>query len=247
VHKRVVKAIIQAAPDFVLHTGDLVADGEDTALWTVFFSIEKELLNKAAFFPVPGNHERGSRLYYDAFDQRLPYYSFDWGSAHFTLLNTDLRNVSPSQAVREAFWNEQWRWLEADLAAAQKADLRFAVMHHPMITAVRSRQKATDAVSPLMSVFEKYKVHAVFAGHDHNYQRHVKNGVQYIVTGGGGAPLYPVDAPIPGVTQKVESVDNLVKVKVEGGKAVLEAVRPDGSLIERFQAPWTSPARKAGR
>ncbi len=237
VHRRVVQAVIKAVPDFVLHTGDLVANGEDAAQWPVFFSIEKDLLNRAVFFPVPGNHERGARLYYDAFDQRVPYYSFDWGSAHFSFLNTDLRNVAPSEAVREAFWREQLRWLEGDLAAAQKADLRFAVMHHPVITALRSRQAGLGVLTQLIPLFEKYKVHVVFAGHDHNYQRHVKNGVQYIVTGGGGAPLYPVDAPIPGVTRKAESVENLVKVRVEGAKVVLEAVRPDGSLIERFQVP----------
>lgn len=237
VHRRVIAAVIQAAPDFVLHTGDLVSDGDDSAQWPVFFSIEKDLLNKAAFFPAIGNHERNSRYYYDAFDQKTSYYSFDWGSAHFTVLNTDIGNVAPSQAAREAFFNEQLRWLEADLARAQKADLRFAVMHHPMFTAVKSRQRQTAAMPQLVEVFEKYKVHVVFAGHDHNYQHHLKGGVRYIVTGGGGAPLYPVDAPILGVTQKAESVENFVKVRVEGAKAVMEVLRPDGSLIETIQVP----------
>jgi len=237
VHKKVVEAVIKAAPDFVLHTGDLVANGEDTAQWPVFFSIEKELLNKTVFRPVPGNHERGSRLYYDAFDQRMPYYSFDWGAAHFTMLNTDIGNVAPSQPLREAFWSEQLRWLEADLIAAQKAALRFAAMHHPMITAVKSRQRPNPAHEQLMALFEKYKVHVVFAGHDHNYQHHFKNGVHYVVTGGGGAPLYPVDAPVPGITQKAESVENFVRVRVEGDKATLEALRVDHSVIDRIQAP----------
>jgi 3',5'-cyclic AMP phosphodiesterase CpdA len=204
----------------------------------VFFSIERELLNQTVFCPVPGNHERGSRLYYDAFDQRLPYYSFDWGAAHFAMLNTDVSNVSPSPAVREAFWSEQLRWLEADLAAARKADLRFAAMHHPMITAVKRRQhETTPAEAQLMALFEKYKVHVVFAGHDHNYQHHLKNGVRYVVTGGGGAPLYPVDGTIPGITQKAESVENFVRVRVEGARAVLEALRIDHSLIDRIQVP----------
>jgi predicted phosphodiesterase len=237
VHRRVVEAIIKAEPDFLLHTGDLVADGDDPAQWPVFFSIERELLNKAAFFPTPGNHERGSRLYYDAFDLRVPYYSFDWGSAHFSVLNSDLRNVSPSQAGREAFWSQQWRWLEGDLKAAQKADLRFAMMHHPVISAMSWRQQQSGVLSGLMPLFEKYKVHVVFCGHDHNYQHHLRNGVHYVVTGGAGAPLYPVDAPIPGITRKAERVENFVKVRVDGAKAFLEAFRPDGSLIERFQAP----------
>ena len=32
-------------------------------------------------------------------------------------------------------------------------------------------------------ILEKYGVDLVLCGHDHNYQRHVKNGIQYIVTG----------------------------------------------------------------
>lgn len=238
VHRRVVEAIIKTAPDFVLHTGDLVADGEDAAQWPVFFSIEKALLKQTVFCPVPGNHERGSRLYYDAFDQRLPYYSFDWGSAHFSMLNNDLGNVSPSRAVREAFWAEQMRWLEADLAAAQKADLRFIAMHSPPMTAVkRRRHETTPEEAQVMALCEKYKVHVVFCGHDHNYQHHLNKGVRYVVTGGGGAPLYPADAPIPGVTQKAETVENFVRVRVEGAKARLEALRIDHSLIDRFQIP----------
>jgi len=237
VHRRVMAAVVKEPADFVLHTGDLVSDGRQMDQWPVFWSIEKDVLNKVAFFPSLGNHERNSRHYYDGFDQRESYYSFDWGSAHFTVLNTSFGDVSPSKALQEAFFFEQLRWLEADLAAAQKADLRFAAMHHPMMTAVKSRQRTTPVTEQLMALFEKYKVHVVFAGHDHNYQHHLKNGVRYIVTGGGGAPLYPVDAPIPGVTQKAESVENFVRVKVEGAKATLQALRPDGSVIDRFQVP----------
>jgi 3',5'-cyclic AMP phosphodiesterase CpdA len=237
VHRRVVEAIIKAEPDFLVQTGDLVANGDDTSQWILFLSIEKELLRKAAFFPALGNHDRNGQSYYDAFDARGPYYSFDWGSAHFTILNTDIPNAAPNQAAREAFWAEQLRWLETDLANARKADLRFVVMHHPPFSAVGSRQRSPAFLAPAVALVEKYKVHVVFCGHDHNYQHHLKNGVHYVVTGGGGAPLYAVDAPIPGVTRKAERVENFVKVRVDGAKAFLEAFRPDGSLIERFQAP----------
>lgn len=253
-HRRLVGLVIKAAPDFVLHTGDFVYDGNVSAFWPVFFSIEKELLNKVAFYPVIGNHDGTSRLYHDVFDQSesIPYYSFDWGSAHFAMLNSvvgpgngyDAHTMS--EAVTAAFWNEQLQWLEADLAAAQKADLRFVVMHNPIITSVSGRSKTpSDGLANhfgekgprMISMFEKYKVQALITGHDQNYQHHVKNGVQYIVTGGCGWKQLPLDPPIPNVTRKAESVDNFLTVKVAGGKAVVEAVRLDGSLIERFQVP----------
>lgn len=236
VHAQVVKAIVKTEPDFVLHTGDLVADGEAVSQWPVFFSIERELLNKSVFFPTPGNHERGSGYYYEFF-QAQPFYSFNWGTAHVTALNSDYSNAGPTEAARERFWMEQLRWLEDDLARAQKADLRFVMMHHPPFSAVQRRQ--TDSPNriarDLTPLFEKYKVHAVFCGHDHNYQHHLKNGVHYVVTGGGGAPLYPTDAPLPGITVKAETVENFVQVDVTGSKARLQAFTPDGRLLERIE------------
>src|SRR5579885_1608972 len=64
VHRSVIAAILKYAhPDFVMHTGDLVADGNDTSLWPIFFDVERELLRKAAFYPSLGNHERNAKNY----------------------------------------------------------------------------------------------------------------------------------------------------------------------------------------
>jgi len=46
-----------------------------------------------------------------------------------------------------------------------------------------------EALTPL---FERYGVDIVFNGHHHNYQRSLVHGVTYIVTGGGGAPIYRI-------------------------------------------------------
>jgi len=236
VHRKIVALTSKCEPEFVLHTGDLVADGYESGLWPMFFSIEKELLNKTVFFPSLGNHERNAPYFYDFFDMKTPYYSFDWGAAHFTVLDTDIGNVARGHPAQEQFWNEQTRWLEDDLSRSQKAALRFVVMHHPPFTAVKKRQGGPNLLQKAwVPLFEKYKVHAVFTGHDHNYQHHLHNGIRYIVTGGGGAPLYPVDGPIPGITQKAESVENIVDVKVEGKKARMEALSLDGRVIDTIE------------
>ncbi len=231
-HQKIADAIEKSEPDFVVHTGDLVTDGSDLAQWPIFFNIERAMLRKTAFYPVLGNHERNNRRFYEFFDVSTPYYSFDWGSAHFTMLNSDLDNVALSETAKESFWAEQQRWMEDDLAKAKGAEFRFVIMHHPPFTAVKRRQGEDKAVGKLVPLFEKYKVNAVLSGHDHNYQRHIQNGITYIITGGGGAPLYPVDAPIPGVTQKLESTEHFVKVNVVPGKVTLEAVALDGHVIE---------------
>lgn len=234
-HRRVAEAISKAEPDFVLHTGDLVTDGYDAGQWPTFFGIEREMLRKTVFFPVLGNHERNNARFYDFFDINSPYYSFNWGSAHFVLLDSDVGNVSVNAGLREEFWQKEVRWLEDDLARSQKADFRFVVLHHPPFTAYQKENHMSKEALGLVPLLEKYKVSAVLAGHDHNYQHHVKNGVHYIIAGGGGAPLAPVDQPIPGMTVKVESVEHFVPVRIEGNKAIFQAIALDGHVIEQFE------------
>jgi calcineurin-like phosphoesterase family protein len=236
VHRRVEEAVVKhGIPDFVLHTGDLVADGNDSSLWPVFFDIERELLRRTAFFPSLGNHERNSRDYYDFFQVTTPYYSFNWGNAHFIVLNSDIGNAASSAGARETFWTEQTRWLEEDLKENQKADFRFVYAHHPPFSAVARRQDSNPHMTALVPLFEKYNVNAGFFGHDHNYQHYLKSGIHYIITGGGGAPLYDVDKPDPAITKKVVSTEHFVTVKVQGKVARLEAIAVDGSTIEEVE------------
>jgi len=232
-HRKVVAAILKySSPQFVLHTGDLLADGADSGQWPVFFDIERELLRKAAFFPSLGNHERNNEQYYDFFNVSTPYYSFNWGGAHFIVIDSDIGNVSRSESARDAFWTEQRRWLEEDLQHSQSAQFRFVFAHHPPLTAVTRRQGDNPQMTALMPMFEKYKVTAGFFGHDHNYQHYVKDGVNYFITGGGGAPLYDVDKPPEGITKMVVSTEHFLDVKVDAGKVHVEAIKLDGQPLE---------------
>ena len=236
VHRNVMGALVKhGIPDFVLHTGDLVADGNDSSMWPVFFDIEKELLRQTSFFPSLGNHERNSRDYYDFFQVSTPYYSFDWGNSHVIVLNSDVGNAASSERAKAVFWEEQTRWLEEDLAASQKADYRFVIAHHPPFTAVARRQGDNPHMTALVPMFEKYHVTAGFFGHDHNYQHYLKNGIHYVVTGGGGAPLYDVDKPADGITLKVISVEHFVTVKVDGKSARVEAIGVDGKKLDEIE------------
>lgn len=230
VHRKVMEAIEKVPdPDFVLQTGDLVENGTNEALWPIFFDIEKNLLRRTVYIPSLGNHERNCKLFYRFFDLKQPYHSFDWGAAHFIVMNSDLGN----EEDKEAFWAEQTAWIEKDLSAHQDADFRFISCHHPPFTAYSKRQGQNKEMRALVPMFEKYKVTALFAGHDHNYQHHLNNGVHYIITGGGGAPLYPVDAPLR-ITLKAESTENYVQVKVDGKTVHVLATALDGHVIDKF-------------
>jgi 3',5'-cyclic AMP phosphodiesterase CpdA len=232
VHRIVVNGILKYAnPDFIVHTGDLVEDGSDSSLWPIFFDAERELLRKTAFFPVPGNHERNSGTYYE-FMNAKPYYSFDWGSAHFTLIDSDIANAGATAPERDAFWREQTHWLEEDLKNAQNATFRFVAAHHPPMTAVKRRQGENAHMTALEPMLERYKVTAAFFGHDHNYQHYLLNGVHYFISGGGGAPLYDVDTAPTGITLKVASAENFLVIRVNGSKASVQAFKPSGENID---------------
>ncbi len=237
-HRRVVEAVLKySAPDFVLHTGDLVADGANVAQWPVFFGLEKDLLRKVAFFPALGNHERNDPQFYEFFQVGKPYYSFDWGNAHFIVLNSDIGNAASNAAAKAAFWDEQTRWLEADLQKSQRAAFRFLTAHHPPFTAVARRQGDNPEMTALVPMFEKYRLNAGFFGHDHNYQHYLKSGVHYVITGGGGAPLYDVNTPPAVITKKVVSTEHFTKISVNADSATLTALGLDGSTIEKFEIP----------
>jgi len=236
VHRRVIDTLMkQGIPDFVVQTGDMVENGNDNSLWPIFFDIERELLRHTAFFPALGNHERNTHDFYEFFQATSPYYTFNWGNAHFIVLNSDIGNVAPTARQRDAFWAEQTRWLEEDLQNSQSFDYRFIVAHHPPFTAVTSRQGSNPHMTALVPMFEKYQVSAAFFGHDHNYQHYLKNGIPYLVTGGGGAPLYDVDKPPAEITQKVVKIENFVTVSVQGKKAHIEAISIDGKKLDEME------------
>src|SRR5215467_9382901 len=233
VHRRVIAELMKhGMPDFILQTGDMVENGNDAAQWPVFFEIERELLRQTVFFPSMGNHERSTHYFEEIFHEGPSYYSFDWGNSHITVIDSELDSAASSESGRNAFWSQQLRWIEEDLQSHQKAGYRFVVAHHPPYTAVASRQGSNAHMTALTPMLERYHVSAGFFGHDHNYQHYLKNGVHYVTTGGGGAPLYDVDTPPADIVKKVASTENFVVVRVNGKKAHLEAVKPNGEILE---------------
>ena len=108
-----------------------------------------------------------------------PYYTRRLGDAQLFLLDSNRVN------------DRQTAWLENRLAASS-AIWRIAVFHHPPYTCGghSGDQYVQERWVPL---FERYGVQLVLSGHDHNYERFLaRNGVTYVVHGGGGAGLYPL-------------------------------------------------------
>ncbi len=141
-------------------------------------------------------------------DHKERYYWFNYGDCYFVVLDTNLPFGEGS---------DQYNWLIGEQGCLTRTDFRnarwlFVVLHCPPYTDGRTVNRPpgvgrahewndTQDVRPvretLAPIFESStsprvhrKADVVFSGHNHFYERSVYNGVHYIVTGGGGAPLH---------------------------------------------------------
>jgi predicted phosphodiesterase len=249
-HRKIAARMTTEKASFILHTGDLVANGLLSEDWDIFFDVERQLLRTTGFFPVYGNHDRSADIFtqYFAFPGGNPHrFSFNWGTVH--IVGLDSNEVGTTPQDRNAFRQEMLAWLKDDLRRNKKP-LTFVYFHHPLYSAVESRKGSAAKLAELYEpLFIEGGVTAIFAGHDHNYQHHVAKGIHHIVTGGGGAPLYEVD-PIPEITLKAVKVENYVRVTVNGSKAKVEGIDIDGKLLESFEMtgrPAPPPVPATGR
>jgi hypothetical protein len=182
IHRSVAQKVLTFAPRFLINTGDLVADGRKPEEWDTFFDIEGALAATLPYLAAAGNHEQNAdplfRLFPGAGETARDHYAVTYGCVRVIVLNST-RDV-PGQA----------EWLEKTLAEKTPAAWTVAVFHYPPFTS-SPRGPVKEVAERWVPILEAHKVAAVFLGHDHFYERSEHNGVQYIIAGGGGAPLYP--------------------------------------------------------
>jgi acid phosphatase type 7 len=237
VHSAISQAIAAARPDLVLHTGDLVDDGANPGLWNAFLKIEEPMLRLAPFYPTLGNHEGNSPLYFQLF--HLPgggsYYAFDHANARFIVLKADSYDPAPF-----APGGGQRAWLEQQLQGAAGRWI-FVSFHVPLHTSFSEDPSEVGLRRQLAPLFEQYHVAVVFGGHIHSYERVLAGGVAsappwgvtYVVTGGGGAPLYSLDVREPG-QQAAALVYHYLLIEVSGNTLSARAISVDGKQIDAF-------------
>ncbi|MCX6662435.1 MAG: metallophosphoesterase family protein [Euryarchaeota archaeon] len=219
----VAEAIERENPLFVLNTGDLVDNGKTPDDWVDFFTASS-FVHNSTLYPVLGNHENYSHLYFSFFS--LPFnerwYSFDNGPVHFIGLDSNPRN---------AYRFVQYLWLLHELGIHNQA-FTVVFFHHPVYSSGEEHGNTTLLQKVWAPVFERYHVDIVFNGHDHDYERSYVNGIIYIVTGGGGAPIYDVGhSPW---TVYSEKTYHYCMLTVNSSTLTFEAKKPDGFVFDSF-------------
>jgi hypothetical protein len=237
-HAAVVARMREHPGDFVMNTGDMVASGADPEDWQQFFDAERELLMDTPLFPAMGNHElyrfgvglpgflRYTRVP-DTHDSEETYYAFDWGPVRVLMLDSNDDWSDTESAQR--------RWLVQRLEEAGSDDtvahLIVALHHGPMSS--NHHGGHPDMLSTgVVHLFRRHGVALVLSGHDHGYERGDWNGVKYIVTGGGGAPLYHDNHPLP-FQHRFDASHHFLWVDASRERMDITVRRVDDSLVER--------------
>ena len=247
-HQKIVNRIIDENPLFVVNTGDLVSRGNSMDDWEHFFRINDKLIRHVPYFPVLGNHEQDSENYYNFFS--LPgnerYYFFSVGDALFVMLDMEGPNYRAPGFLKgenvDAFWmnigrkyfEREKEWLENILTLNNDAGYIF-VFFHPAFYSIKASRVADAELRREFwgDIFERHSVTAVLNGHDHYYHHAEHGGTHYIVTAGGGAPLYDTDAIQP-ETVNYKKIEHFMRIDVGPEKTTMKAVDINGNLIEEI-------------
>lgn len=169
--------------DTVLLLGDNVyPDGNPAGLPERFERPYAELRRRGVRFrAVLGNHDvtrgREAQINYQPFNMGgRSYYSFVEGDGLVEFFALDSNRMDRAQLD----------WLSGALAAS-KARWKIAYLHHPPYSSGLKHGSNSKLRSQLEPLFVRHGVAAVFAGHDHIYERiKPQQGVQYFVSGAGG-------------------------------------------------------------
>ncbi len=265
----VLKIADQQKPQFSLTTADLVNKGGGEIGVELYQDLDKDagwFFRKYPTWPTLGNHEVGGpksntgqenydsgvKNFGDFFGLKDPLYSFNYGNAKFIALDWIKASKSP----------ERLEWLEKELKEARTKDMHiFVFKHRPYYTVGHKSYNDVEGKSTVVTeLFTKYKVDAVFSGHDHIYYRTLRDGVNYIVSAGAGATIYDLKREGDAISGdsyygRIKDMDSeefkfhptsgkevffnkpmffVVSVKVKGSKVTFEMIDTNGKTWDKF-------------
>lgn len=162
--------------DFVLNTGDIT-------LWHNLAHIKAykkmQKLIKWPLITVFGNHE-DPELFEEFVGEKQ--FAFVNRNSYFIIINNGEGSIE----------EKQFKWFEDHLKEGQKYEHIFVAMHKPPFDPYQQSWKNTEKEKwtyKVRKLCEKYNVDMVFSGDVHMFKHEKLEGVDYIVTAGGGILL----------------------------------------------------------
>ena len=205
--KRLMRSLQAEEPEFILQLGDTVSRGTTENFAELETTLDSEV--NRPFFPVVGNHDRPNT--HGRSDKRLfngifgdGDFFFDRGGYRFILLDNS----------NWALTRSQLDWLDGVLQTPIKTVVsmhipptflrgRFTKPHKTPKepSSIKIKKGAAWFAQGAMEFGElmtRHGVKRVYMGHIHALAYADYQGVRYVLSGGGGSPLYRLPGMIPG-------------------------------------------------
>jgi acid phosphatase type 7 len=215
VRKWLASKIAEAKPAAIVLNGDVPLAGNVPNDYAVFKAESKPWRDAGIHvFPALGNHEfaggtpeQGLESWWTAFPEvrNRRWYSAQLGSRVYILALDSDTSLLPG--------SDQANWIQKQVEGLPASiDFVIVTMHHPPVADIQTHIEVDHNPRPNEIALRDYlsKVaqtsHARFlvsAGHIHNYERSVVDGVTYLVSGGGGAKPYFVERTAPDQYQSI--------------------------------------------
>ena len=208
-HALLARAAASERAQLLLHTGGMVETPREEAPWRAWFEEERDLLAHAPIVAARADDRDGDGAFARHFQRRgMPAYgSLDYGPVHVCVLDSsDAGGGAQEAGISDA----QRAWFEEDLRGVPRERHVWVLVHRgPLAHPSRKPpgQGGSEAVrAALQAVGKIHAVEAVFAGHEHFYERASTGSVPSLVLGAGGAPLEEPDRSAAGVEAAVSAL-----------------------------------------
>ena len=232
--------LLEKIPGTVMAIGDLAYPDGSVANFECYDRTWGRVKNRTR--PAPGNHEfhsAGATYYFQYFgaaagDASKGYYSYELGSWHIVVLNSECDQVGgcgPGSA--------QEKWLREDLTEHPVA-CTLAYFHKPLFS---SGGKHGDdlTVKPLWDALYQAGADVVINGHDHDYERFAAQtpeakadpvrGIREFVVGTGGKNVRQFEAPHANSEVRNADTFGVLKLTLEDRRYRWEFVPVDGGIF----------------
>jgi len=201
IRKWLAERIAAEHPQVLLITGDTPYYGARESDWQVFQN-ETALwrAQRVLELPATGNHE-----VYGGAKEGIANYLANFpeiaNHRYYSALLGSVEVISLDCTIPAGVTQPQSRWFAAQLDhLPRQVQFLFILYHIPWVADPQTRlliNVPSSSALVLRGILESRLSHiqakvVVFSGHIHNYERFVRHGVEYVVTGGGGAEPYPI-------------------------------------------------------
>jgi predicted phosphodiesterase len=182
IYSQIWRELDQLHPDFVINVGDTIEGGDESRAareWADLRDFWRQFERYRQYF-TPGNHDIWSKTSENLYRRYTGYetsYSFDAGTAHFTVLDN---------SRTDSLSDNQLRFLEQDLAAHKERRPKFVFFHKPFWVVFL---KLGSGEFELHRIARQYGVCCVISGHIHQLIRMERDGILYLAVGSSGASL----------------------------------------------------------